>query len=107
MAHSMFQKTLKNRGFQAVIINMNNFLNEYQISKIFNINPVTLKKLIQAGKIPFTNTGKHPCFDMNAISDWVVHNPIIEEDEDARLKKYRQYGRRNPLNFLPPCGPWT
>jgi integrase len=96
----MFQKILKNQGFQAVIINMNNFLNEYQISKIFNINPVTLKKLIQAGKIPFTNAGKHPCFDMNAISDWVVHNPIIEEDEDARLKKIQaEWQEKSPELF--------
>jgi integrase len=79
---------------------MNELLTEYQISKIFNISPLTLKKLICEGKIPFTTQGTRPHFDMNVISDWLVNNPIIEADEDIRLKRLQlEWQEKSPDLF--------
>jgi hypothetical protein len=81
------QKNVKNRGASSVIRNMENLLTEYQITRIFNINPLTLKKLVREGKIPFTKQGSRARFDMNAISGWIANNPVIDGDEDIRLKR--------------------
>jgi integrase len=79
---------------------MDGFLTEYQITRIFNINPITLKKLINEGKIPFTSQGSQPRFDMKVLSSWIVNNPIIEEDEDIRLKRIQaEWKEKSPELF--------
>jgi integrase len=80
---------------------MNNLLTEYQISKIFNINSITLKKLVHEGKIPYTTSqDSRPCFDMNSISEWIVHNPLIESDEEIYLKKLQtEWREKSPEVF--------
>jgi integrase len=79
---------------------MNTLLTEYQISKIFNIGPMTLKKLIREGKIPFTTQGSQPRFDMNTISDWIVNNPLIENEEEIYLNKIRsEWQEKSPEVF--------
>jgi site-specific recombinase XerD len=64
---------------------MDNLLTEYQISKIFNINLITIKKLVREGKIPFTTQGSRPRFEVGAMSNWVAHNPLIENEEEICL----------------------
>jgi site-specific recombinase XerD len=76
---------VKNRRLQAVIFSMDNLLTKFQISKIFSINPMTLKKLVREGKIPFTTQGSRPRFDVGAISNWIVHNPLTENEEEICL----------------------
>jgi hypothetical protein len=79
---------------------MDSLLTEYQMTKIFNINPLTLKKLVSEGKIPFTNQGSRPCFDMDELSNWIINNPIIEEDEDIRLKRIQaEWREKSPELF--------
>jgi integrase len=80
----------------------NNLLTENQISKIFNIRPITLKKLIREGKIPVTaaTQGPHLQFDMDTISRWVANNPLIEDDEEIYLKKIQaDWRERSPEVF--------
>ncbi|MDR1218806.1 MAG: hypothetical protein LBK73_04265 [Treponema sp.] len=81
---------------------MNNVLTERQISRIFNINPLTLRKLMREGKIPFTkNQDSRPSlFDIDAISRWVADNPLIESEEDVYLNKMRaEWRRKSPELF--------
>jgi integrase len=79
---------------------MNNLLTEYQISKIFNINQITLKKLIHDGKIPFTNQGSRPLFDMDTISNWMANNPLIENEEEIYLNKIQsEWREKSPEVF--------
>jgi site-specific recombinase XerD len=79
---------------------MDNLLTEYQITKIFNINPITLRKLVRDGKIPFTYQGSRPRFDLEEISKWITNNPLIEEDEDIRLKKIqKEWQEKSPELF--------
>ncbi|MDR2410908.1 MAG: site-specific integrase [Bacteroidales bacterium] len=79
---------------------MDNLLTEYQIIKIFNINPITLRKLVNEKKIPFTNQGSRPRFDMDVISNWIINNSIIEEDEDIRLKRIQaEWQEKSPELF--------
>jgi integrase len=70
---------------------MNNLLTERQISKIFNINPLTLRKLMREGKIPFTKDqdSRLSLFDINVIARWVADNPLIESEEEVYLNKTR------------------
>jgi integrase len=79
---------------------MSSLLTEYQMSKIFNINPITLKKLIREEKIPVTRQGSQPRFDMDSISEWMVHNPLIESDEELYLKKVQaEWREKSPEVF--------
>jgi integrase len=79
---------------------MASLLTEYQISTIFNINSITLKKLIREGKIPFTNQGSRPYFDMDTISNWIVNNPLVESDEEIYLKKLQaEWREKSPEVF--------
>jgi integrase len=79
---------------------MDNLLTEYQISKIFNINQITLKKLVHEGKIPFTNQSSRPRFDMDVISNWMINNPLIENDENIRLEKIQaEWREKSPELF--------
>jgi integrase len=79
---------------------MDNLLTEYQIARIFNINSITLRKLVNEGKIPFTGQGSQPRFDMDAISNWITNNPIVGEDEDIRLKRIRaEWQEKSPELF--------
>jgi site-specific recombinase XerD len=79
---------------------MDSSLTEYQITKIFNINPITLKKLVSEGRIPFTNQGSRPRFDIEILSNWITNNPIIEEDEDIRLKRIQtEWREKSPELF--------
>jgi hypothetical protein len=57
-------------------------LTESQICGIFGINPVTLKKLIHAGKFSFTRqNSRRPVFDMKTVSEWVINNPLVQLEE--------------------------
>jgi site-specific recombinase XerD len=79
---------------------MDNLLTEYQISKIFNINLLTLKKLVHEGKIPFTTQGSRLRFDMDTISNWVVNNPLIENEEEIYLNKIQaEWREKSPEIF--------
>jgi integrase len=69
---------------------MNDLLTEYEISKIFNINPMTLNKLLRDNKIPYVKEGKKPLFRMDAISQWVTNNPLVEDDEEVRIDKLQE-----------------
>ena len=82
-APALGPKKVKNKGLRSVIYGMENLLTEYQISRIFNIDPVTLKKLVTEGKIPVaTRQGLRPRFDTDAISKWMTNNPLIETEEE-------------------------
>jgi site-specific recombinase XerD len=77
---------------------MNNLLTESQVSKIFNINSITLKKLIHEGKIPFTKQGTKPYFDVDAMSKWIANNSIVEEE--TYLKKLQsEWREKSPEIF--------
>jgi integrase len=79
---------------------MDKLLTENQIRKIFSINAITLKKLIRERKIPFVNQGSRPRFDLDEIANWIIHNPIIEADEDIRLKKIQaEWQEKSPELF--------
>jgi excisionase family DNA binding protein len=79
---------------------MNNLLTENQISKIFNINPITLKKLIREGKIPFTKQGSRLRFEREALSTWMLNNPLIENEEADDLNKIQsQWREKSPELF--------
>jgi site-specific recombinase XerD len=79
---------------------MDNLLTENQISKIFNINLITLKKLVHEGKIPFALQGARPRFDMDTISNWVVNNPLIENEEEIYLNKIQaEWRKKSPEVF--------
>jgi integrase len=79
---------------------MDNLLTEYQISRIFNIDPVTLKKLVCEGKIPFTSLESRTRFDMDVISNWMVNNPLVEDNEDIRLKRIQaEWQEKSPEVF--------
>jgi integrase len=68
---------------------MNN-LTESQITKIFGINPATLRKLIHDGKIPCSyHNSRRPVFDVKTISEWVTNNSIVQNNEETRLNKMR------------------
>jgi site-specific recombinase XerD len=97
----MAQKNVKNCGMQSVIGNMDNLLTEHQMLRIFNINPLTLKKLVREGKIPTANhDSRHPLFDTDAISRWMSNNPLIENDEDIRLKRIQaEWQEKSPELF--------
>jgi integrase len=88
-------KILKICAAASVIIKiMDKMLTESQISRIFNINPVTLKKLIREGKFPVvTKDSKRPLFDMKTISEWIINNPLIQNDEEVYLKKLEKEWR--------------
>jgi integrase len=72
---------------------MDNLLTESQISRIFNINPITLKKLIREGKIPFTKEESGLQFDMNTISNWIINNPLTKNEEEIYLAKIQSEWR--------------
>jgi excisionase family DNA binding protein len=76
-------------------------LTEYQISRIFNVNPLTLRKLIREGKIPFTaQQGSRPRFDVDAISAWLTKNPLIEDKEEIYLNKIKsEWQEKSPEVF--------
>jgi integrase len=79
---------------------MSNLLTECQISKIFNINLITLKKLVHEGKIPVATQGARPRFDEGAISNWVVHNPLIENEEEIYLNRIQaEWREKSPEVF--------
>jgi integrase len=79
---------------------MDNLLTEHQITKIFNINPITLKKLVSEGKIPVTNQGSRPRFDMNTISNWMLNNPLVENEEEIYLNKIQaEWREKSPDVF--------
>jgi hypothetical protein len=79
---------------------MDNLLTENQISKIFNINLITLKKLVHEGKIPFITQGSRPRFDMGAISNWVINNPLMENEEEIYLNKIQaEWREKSPEVF--------
>jgi integrase len=80
---------------------MNNLLTEYQITKIFNISLITLRKLVREGKIPAANQdSRHPLFKVDAITQWMINNPLIEEDEDIRLRKIQaEWQQKSPELF--------
>jgi integrase len=80
---------------------MNNLLTESQINKIFGINPITLKKLIHEGKIPYTtNQNSRPCFDMDIISEWIVNNSLIKSNEELYLQKVQaEWREKSPELF--------
>jgi integrase len=79
---------------------MDNLLTENQISKIFNINPITLKKLIREGKIPFANIGSRTRFDMDTIAAWMVNNPLINNEEEIYLTKIQaEWREKSPEVF--------
>jgi integrase len=79
---------------------MDSLLTEYQITKIFNINLITLKKLVSEGRIPFTNQGSQPRFDMDAISNWMINNPLIENEEEIYLNKIQaEWREKSPDVF--------
>jgi integrase len=79
---------------------MDDLLTECQISKIFNINQITLKKLIREGRIPFTIQGSRPRFDMEVITNWMSNNPLIEDDEEIYLKKIQaEWREKSPEVF--------
>jgi integrase len=81
-------------------MDMDNLLTANQISKIFNINAITLKKLVNEEKIPFTNQGSQMRFDIDAISNWIMNNSLVEEDEDIRLKKMQtEWREKSPELF--------
>ena len=100
ISQPLTRKNAKEQGVISRYISMDNLLTENQISKIFNINPITLKKLIHEGKIPFTNQGSSPRFDMDAIANWILNNPLIEADEDIRLKRIQaEWREKSPELF--------
>jgi integrase len=78
---------------------MSNLLTEYQISKIFNIGAITLKKLVRDGKIPFTTQGSRPYFDMDRMSEWVVNNPLVESEEIYLNKIQAEWREKSPGVF--------
>jgi site-specific recombinase XerD len=80
---------------------MNNLLTEYQMGKIFNINPLTLKKLLRDKKLPCVyEDSKRPLFRIEAVSAWMANNPLVEEDEDARLEKLQaEWQEQSPEVF--------
>jgi integrase len=80
---------------------MGDLLTERQISRIFNINPITLKKLMREGKIPFTKNedSRRPLFDMDAMSRWVADNPLIEEEEVYLNKIQAEWRGKSPELF--------
>jgi integrase len=80
---------------------MNNQLTESQICRIFGINPITLKKLIHDGKIPFTRQdSRRPVFDMKTVSEWVINNPLVQDDEEIYLKKLKaEWQEKSPHVF--------
>jgi integrase len=81
---------------------MEDLLNEYQISKIFNITSFTVKKLLRENKIPcvYNNNSRKPLFKMEAISEWMINNPLVKENEDIRLKKLQaEWQKKSPEVF--------
>jgi integrase len=79
---------------------MEKLLTENQISKIFNINPITLKKLVHEGKIPFTGQDSRPRFDMGTISHWMVDNSLVDNEEEVYLNKIRaEWQEKSPGVF--------
>jgi site-specific recombinase XerD len=80
---------------------MDNLLTEHQITRIFNINLITLRKLVREGKIPATDhDSRRPLFDMDTISQWMLNNPLVEDDEDIRLRKIQaEWQEKSPELF--------
>jgi integrase len=65
-------------------------LTENQMSKIFDINFLTLKKLIHEKKIPCSfNDRRESVFDPDIISGWVKNNPLVNNSDDVFLKKLK------------------
>ncbi|MDR0720492.1 MAG: hypothetical protein LBF78_12715 [Treponema sp.] len=85
---------------------MDNLLTEYQISKIFNITSITLKKLLYEKKIPYVREGGKPLFRMDVISNWVINNPLVKDDEEVRLRKLQAEWQRKSPEVLPFSSPW-
>jgi site-specific recombinase XerD len=79
---------------------MNDLLTEYQVSKIFDIDPLTLKRLLREKKLPYEQ-GKKPLFRVEAVSQWIINNnPLVEDDEDIRLKKLKaEWQEKSPKVF--------
>jgi hypothetical protein len=79
---------------------MDNLLTECQISKIFNINLVTVKKLVRERKIPFIAQGSRARFDLSVMSKWVIHNTLIENEEEAYLNTIQaEWREKSPEVF--------
>jgi integrase len=80
---------------------MEDLLNEHQISRIFNITSFTLKKLLRENKIPCVyNNSRRPLFQLDTLSEWIINNPLLEADEETRLKKLRaEWQEKSPGVF--------
>jgi integrase len=76
-------------------------LNEYQIGKIFDISHAAIKKLVREKKIPCVyNESRIPLFNMTALSEWLTHNPLVEDNEEIRLKKLQtEWREKSPDVF--------
>jgi integrase len=76
-------------------------LNEYQISKIFDVSCFTIKKLLHEKKIPCVySESRRPLFDMETISEWLINNPLIKDDEEDLIKEIQsEWRERSPKVF--------
>jgi hypothetical protein len=80
---------IKPDSSDSVIITMKDLLlNEYQISKIFDVSRFTIKKLLHEKKIPCVySESRRPLFNMETLSEWLINNPLVNDDEENLLKE--------------------